>query len=56
VFHRAPEFIGFFEKTEEIENGHEFVFSISSKELFYKYCIRHYMYFIGPSNGSSSLF
>ena len=56
VFHRAPEFIGFFEKTEEMGNGHVFVFSISSKELFYKYCIRHNMYLIGPSNGNSRLF
>jgi hypothetical protein len=29
-----------FEKTEEMENGHEFVFPISSKELLCKYCIR----------------
>jgi hypothetical protein len=56
VFHRAPELIGFFEKTDEIESEHEFVFSISSKELLCKNCIRHNMYFIGPSNGNSRHF
>jgi hypothetical protein len=43
-FIEPPDFSGLFEKTEEMEDGHEFVFPISSKELLCKYCIRD-MYF-----------
>jgi len=48
VFHRAPEFIGVFEKLRKWK------MAISSK-LLCKYCIRHNMYFFGPSDGNSRL-